>query len=155
MITHEQFTVQFDKLQAAFSTTKAPKVGDQWFEEFEDSEPHPFQQAMRRCQYGERFPTWDVFRTQYQNCLGVEEKLNYDGCGECHEGRVHYVDYVLAHKDFEHRVIVDVVANCICRKGKITRLINLDRRLLAMDAKGTYYTKRALDFLKGNQNDKQ
>jgi hypothetical protein len=154
MITPEQFETQFNKLQAAFSTSKPGKVMDQWFEEFEDCEWQPFQKAMRRCQYGDRFPTWDVFKQQYANCVGEKEKETYEGCGECVEGRVLYDDYVQAHEDFPSRKVMSSrVANCICSRNKIPYLINLDRRKLSMDTQGTYYTARALAHLKGEADE--
>ena len=148
MITPEQFEIQFNKLQAAFSTSKSAKTMDRWFEEFEECELIPFQRAMRRCQYGDRFPTWEMFNQKYRDCLGAEEKLD-SGCGECVDGRVFFTDHVIARKGFENRVISELVANCVCCHGKIPYLQNMDRRKLSMDVQGTYYTSRALAHLKG------
>jgi hypothetical protein len=74
MILEETFIDEFNKLCAAFSTSKSKEICSQWGVEFEDCDLTTFRKAMLRCQYGDRFPNWDMFRTQYRNCLPETER---------------------------------------------------------------------------------
>ena len=148
MITPEQFQTQFDRLCAAFSINKSEKILDQWHREFEDCEIAPFQKAMRRCMYAERFPTWDAFKQQYINCVGIKAATAALGCPECSGGYVTFKDYRLVREGSEVRVLADMVANCICSKDKRFDMAIIDRRKLSLDVQCTYWTQRALDSLK-------
>jgi hypothetical protein len=76
MITDDLFINEFEKLASAFGTTKSKDVCSKWLDEFQELEPEPFKKAMHRCQYGDRFPNWVMFRQQYRNCLPKIESEN-------------------------------------------------------------------------------
>jgi hypothetical protein len=149
MITIEQFQTQFDKLQAAFGVTKSGKIAEQWFMEFEEFEFKPFVDACRRLQYSERFPTWDMMKQAYRNAVGQKSTEPHKGCDECENGTVLFRDYRKAHPDFDRRVLSDCAANCICSKNRVPYMFNLDRRKLSLDDQGTYWTARALEYVRG------
>ena len=145
MITDELFEEQFNKLCASFSTTKSEKIMDRWHAEFRDCEEKPFKDAMHRCQYGERFPTWDVFRNQYKNCKGepvtIQEVL---GCELCSHGRVFFWDYRRINKDPDNRRLTQVVANCgYCAPDGIPDLSSARTKDFYRDKNGELWSKRA------------
>lgn len=158
MITDEQFETQFNKLSAAFGTTKSEKIMDQWYQEFQECDFKPFVDAMKRCQYGDRFPTWDVFRTQYKNCLGEPEVVKDGvGCDFCHNGRVFFWDHRLVKHDSDERVIAEVAANCgACSRDKIRNMASVSTEQFYRDKSGDLWSPRAYSekqrVLKHNRN---
>jgi hypothetical protein len=158
MIDLSTFEEQFSKLSAAFSTSKSDKIMERWYEEFKYCEDQPFKDAMHRCQYGERFPTWDAFRVQYKNCLG-EPEVAQDGagCEHCINGRVFFWDFKLARQDSGERVVGEVVANCAnCSPSKIYDLASVRGQSFYRDKNYELWSKRAYDekqrVLKANRD---
>ena len=141
-IIFEQFEYQFDKLQAAHGVTKSAKIIDQWYQEFQDLEYGPFVKAMRRCQYSERFPNWDKFKSEYKNSLGPVNKVGEkSGCQYCHNGKVFYRDYLQKIND-----VRDLAANCsLCSLNKSPDLIDIDPERLMKDSMGVLRTKEAVE----------
>ena len=92
-ITTEQFEEQFNKLQAAFGTVKPAKIFEEWFKEFENEDYFTFLAAMKRSQYGQRFPTWEVFKAELKNSRGATVTEVYAGCGQCNAGVVLFRDF--------------------------------------------------------------
>lgn len=144
-ITFEQFECQFDNLQAAFSATKSAKIMELWFKEFDDLEHGPFVKAMHRCQYGERFPTWEKFKGEYENCLGPQDKsIDRPKCDYCTNGRVLFRDYIEEVRDVQ-----DMAANCaLCSSGRSQFMGNVDSRQLIKDAFSVLRTRRAVEHEK-------
>jgi hypothetical protein len=140
-ITLDQFTKQFEKLQASQGTTKSPRVLDQWFEEFQNCEYFPFVKAMKRLQYGQKFPNWEAFKAEYRNTQGIEaNKPEYKGCEHCQKGMVMFRDIHL-----KSGLVSDQAANCsLCSQGRIRDMANKDPSKLVVDSMGTLRTKRAL-----------
>ena len=138
-ITLDQFEEQFNKLQAAFGTVKPTKITEEWFKEFENEDYFTFLGAMKRSQYGQRFPTWEVFRAELKNAKGVTEKPAYVGCGQCSAG-------VVLFRDFNrYGQVSDQAGNCaICSEGKRPDMANVFPDRLHIDSMGTLRTQRAL-----------
>ena len=138
-ITLEQFEVQFDKLQAAFGTVKPSKILEQWFTEFESEDYFTFLTAMKRSQYGQRFPTWEMFKAELRNSRGVAVREEYKGCGKCEKG-------VVLFKDINrHGKITEQAANCAkCSEGKLRDMASVHPEKLHRDAVDTLRTQRAL-----------
>jgi hypothetical protein len=139
-ITIDQFETQFNKLQASFGSMKSPKILDQWYEEFNDLEYFPFLNAMKRLQYGQKFPTWEMFKAEYRNCLGVQVKTAYKGCDHCSGGVVLFRDIHPKSKQ-----VSDQAANCsLCSLNRIRDMANVNPSQLFEDSMGTLRTRRAL-----------
>jgi len=142
-ITLDQFTKQFEKLQASQGITKSPKILDRWFEEFQDLEYFPFVNAMKRLQYGEKFPNWDMFKSQYRNCIGVQKPIKRIGCKHCCGGWVYYRDY-----DTKANKVTDYAANCVlCSPGKSSDMKDINPHNLVKDESGQLITEKALGLL--------
>ena len=139
MLEFEQFETQFNKLQAAFGTVKPAKILEEWFREFEKEDYFTFLNAMKRCQYGQRFPTWEVFRAELRNAQGVTVKEAFVGCGQCNAG-------VVLFRDFNRTgQVSDQAGNCAnCSEGKQRDMANVRRQRLHVDSMGNYRTQRAL-----------
>ena len=138
-VTTEQFEEQFNKLQAAFGTVKPAKIFEEWFKEFENEDYFTFVSAMKRSQYGQRFPTWEVFKAELKNSQGVTAREVYVGCGQCNAGRVLFRDLN------RNGQVSDQVANCAdCSEGKIRDIANVFPDRLHIDSMGTLRTQRAL-----------
>lgn len=106
MITSEQFDQQFKKLQASFGYAKSEKIQDGWFEEFENCDYVPFVKAMKRLQYGTKFPTWEMFRFEY-SCLAsgeISRKPVIAGCVGCNNGKIFYRAYARKIKEVKDRI---------------------------------------------------
>ena len=146
MLTIDQFSIEFKKLQASFGLSKSEKILDTWFEEFEYCELVPFRKAMKRCQYGEKFPNWEIFKTEYRNCLDPDQqKIAEPECIFCLNGTVLYQDLELRTNDKEVKFFA---ANCrVCSMGRNGGMINLDSRNLSLDKNDQWITARALDFI--------
>lgn len=146
MLTIDQFSTEFKKLQASFGLSKSEKILDTWYEEFEYCELKPFRTAMRRCQYGEKFPNWDVFKTEYRNCLDpIQKQIAEPECKLCRNGVVLFQDLELRTGEKE---VLSFAANCnVCSMGRSGIMINLDSRNLARDNNNHLITRRALQFL--------
>lgn len=138
-ITTEQFETQFNKLQAAFGTVKPAKIFEEWFKEFEKEDYFTFLTAMKRSQYGQRFPTWEVFKAELKNAKGATVQQVYAGCGHCNAG-------VVLFRDFNSNgQVSDQAGNCAnCSEGKQQDMVNVRRNKLHLDSTGTYRTQRAL-----------
>jgi len=138
-ITVDQFEAQFNKLQAAFGTVKPAKIFEEWFREFEKEDYFTFLTAMKRSQYGQRFPTWEVFRAELKNSKGSTVQQVYAGCGHCNAG-------VVLFRDFNSNgQVSDQAGNCAnCSEGKRQDMANVRREKLHLDSMGTYRTQRAL-----------
>lgn len=139
-ITIEQFETQFNKLQAAFGTVKPAKIFEEWFKEFEHEDYFVFLNAMKRSQYGDRFPTWEIFKEQLKNAGGVAEGKEFKGCGDCHSGVVLFRD---VNKNGQ---VTDQAANCAaCSENKSRGMANVFPKKLHIDAYGFLRTRRALE----------
>tara|TARA_R110002020_G_scaffold46195_5_gene131546 strand:- start:6028 stop:6630 length:603 start_codon:yes stop_codon:yes gene_type:complete len=138
-ITVDQFEAQFNKLQAAFGTVKSPKIFEEWFKEFEHEDYFTFLTAMKRSQYGQRFPTWEVFKAELRNSQGVTVKEAYAGCGHCKAG-------VVLFRDLNRNgQVSDQAGNCAnCSENKQPDMVNVRRQKLHLDSMGNYRTQRAL-----------
>tara|TARA_R100001594_G_C3931338_1_gene238233 strand:+ start:41 stop:634 length:594 start_codon:yes stop_codon:yes gene_type:complete len=138
-ITLDQFEVQFNKLQASFGTVKSAKIFEEWFKEFEDEEYYTFLKAIKRCQYGDKFPTWAVFKAELKNARGVSTTEHRTGCGLCHGG-------VVLFRDLNREgQVSDQASNCgNCSEGRIPDMANVHPDRLHVDAVGTLRTRRAL-----------
>jgi hypothetical protein len=138
-ITVDQFEAQFNKLQAAFGTVKSPKIFEEWFKEFEHEDYFTFLTAMKRSQYGQRFPTWEVFKAELRNSQGVTVREAYAGCGHCNAGKVLFRDIN------RNGQVSDQAGNCAnCSENKQPDMVNVRRNKLHLDSMGTYRTQRAL-----------
>lgn len=118
-VSLDQFSEEFAKLQAAFGSTRSPKVAEQWLAEFEDCDFPAFFKTMKRLQRGERFPTWGVFWEQYRyfaDSLGMG-KPKFNGCGgdKCFEGKI-FFRALYIHRDIEgkevNRAVKELVGFC-------------------------------------------
>ena len=139
MITLDQFEVQFNKLQAAFGTVKSAKIFEELYKEFEYEDYSVFLGAMKSCQYGDRFPTWDVFKQHLRNSRGVTVAEEFNGCGDCHTGVVLFRDIN------SNGQVSDQAANCAeCSINKKKGMANVYPRRLHRDAVGVLRTQRAL-----------
>lgn len=139
MITTQQFEFQFGKLQAAFGVVKPAKIMDEWYDEFQDVDYSQFATAMKKLQYGDRFPTWSVFKAELRNAQGMTVQEAFKGCGECHSGVVLFKD---VNKNGE---VTDQAANCAeCSQNKKTDMANVYPNKLHKDAFGILRTHRAL-----------
>ena len=138
-ITLEQFETQFNKLQAAFATVKPAKITEEWFKEFEDEDYSTFVSAMKRSQYGQRFPTWEVFKAELKNSRGATVTEVYAGCGQCNAG-------VVLFRDFNRNgQVSDQAGNCAnCSEDKHPDMANVHPDRLHIDSMGTLRTQRAL-----------
>ena len=138
-ITVDQFETQFNKLQAAFGTVKPAKIFEEWFKEFEKEDYFNFLTAMKRSQYGQRFPTWEVFKAELRNSQGVTVREAYAGCGHCNAG-------VVLFRDLNRNgQVSDQAGNCAnCSEGKQQDMANVRRQKLHLDSMGNYRTQRAL-----------
>ena len=140
MLTLDQFEIQFNKLQASFGTIKPAKIMEQWYEEFSDLEYFPFVSAMKRLQYGDRFPNWDTFKSEYRNAVGSVSKEFYKGCQYCNNGIVLFSD--INHKS---KQVASQAGNCsLCSLGRIRDMANINPTHLITDSMGTNRTRRAL-----------
>lgn len=136
----EQFETQFAKLQASFGTVKSAKIVEEWFKEFEDEDYFTFVKAIKKCQYGDRFPNWAVFRAELRNAQGVTVQEAFKGCGDCHSGVVLFRD---VNKNGE---VTDQAANCAeCSQNKKLDMANVYPNKLHKDAFGILRTHRALE----------
>lgn len=139
MITEQQFELQFGKLQAAFGVVKPAKIMDEWYDEFQDVDYSQFATAMKKLQYGERFPTWSVFKTELRNAQGMTTQEAFQGCGECHGGVVLFRD---VNKNNE---VTDQASNCAeCSLNKKMDMANVFPSKLHKDAFGILRTHRAV-----------
>ena len=138
-ITLDQFETQFNKLQASFGATKPAKIFEEWFKEFEHEDYFTFLKAIKRCQYGERFPTWAMFKAELRNAQGMTVAEEFKGCGQCSSG-------VVLFRDFNrYGQVSDQAGNCaICSEGKIRDMANVYPDRLHVDSMGTLRTQRAL-----------
>jgi len=154
MIEALQFDRQFDKLCAAYGITKPVKTKDSWFEEFEKCDYFTFCRAIKILQRGDRFPNWGAVWDTYKPMLpdNLRDKES-EGCDDCKNGRVFYVDLVLSKHDDPHsgRILsYSLVANCaVCSKDVLSRSVNLYRAKLQKQENGEYWTQRALKALPG------
>ena len=138
-ITVDQFEAQFNKLQAAFGTVKPAKIFEEWFKEFEKEDYFTFIAAMKRSQYGQRFPTWEVFRAELKNSKGSTVQQVYAGCGHCNAGKVLFRDIN------RNGQVSDQAGNCAnCSEDKQPDMANVRRNKLHLDSMGNYRTQRAL-----------
>lgn len=144
-ITIEQFEIQFNKLQGSFGYTKSPKILEAWYEEFEYSDYQTFLATMKKLRYGEKFPTFAMFKAEYKNVLGASNQPGtgeIPGCEYCHGGTVLYRDYVE-----EARGVRDLAGNCgVCNDNSTRGLKNIDGRLLIKDQLGILRTKKAVEL---------
>ena len=138
-ITLDQFEEQFNKLQAAFGTVKPAKITEEWFKEFENEDYFTFLAAMKRSQYGQRFPTWEVFKAELKNSRGATVTEVYAGCGQCNAG-------VVLFRDFNRNgQVSDQAGNCAnCSEDKHPDMANVRPDRLHIDSMGTLRTQRAL-----------
>ncbi len=138
-ITTEQFETQFNKLQASFGAVKPAKIFEEWFKEFEHEDYFTFLTAMQRSQYGQRFPTWEVFKAELRNARGVTVAEEFKGCGNCNAG-------VVLFRDFnQNGQVSDQAGNCAnCCEGKRRDMANVHPDRLHIDSMGTLRTQRAL-----------
>ena len=144
-ITLDQFEVQFNKLQASFGTVKSAKIFEEWFKEFEDEEYYTFLKAIKQCQYGERFPTWAVFKAELKNAGGGGATQISKGCSMCYSGVVLFRDL---NKNGQ---VSDQASNCgNCSEGRIRDMANVHPDRLHVDAVGTLRTQRALEMDRKN-----
>jgi len=147
-----QFDRQFENLCAAYGTTKAVKTKDSWFEEFEKCDYFTFCRAIKILRRGDKFPNlgmvWDTYKPLLPDNLRVKES---EGCDDCENGRVFYVDFVLSRHDgpYSDRILsYSLVANCaVCSKDVLSRLVNICRAKLQRQENGEYWTQRALKAL--------
>lgn len=138
-ITVDQFEEQFNKLQAAFGTVKPAKIFEEWFKEFEHEEYFVFLTAMKRSQYGQRFPTWEVFKAELRNSKGITVREAFVGCGQCNAGVVLFRDFNGVGQ------VSDQAGNCAnCSEGKQPDMANVRRSKLHLDSMGNYRTQRAV-----------
>tara|TARA_Y100000593_G_scaffold74079_1_gene136180 strand:- start:1116 stop:1715 length:600 start_codon:yes stop_codon:yes gene_type:complete len=139
MITEQQFEVQFNKLQAAFGVVKSAKIMDAWYDEFQGVDYSQFVSAMKTLQYGEKFPTWSVFKAELRNAQGMTTQEAFRGCGDCHSGVVLFRD---VNKNGE---VTDQASNCAeCSQNKKKDMANVYPSKLHKDAVGILRTHRAL-----------
>lgn len=136
----EQFETQFLKLQASFGTVKPAKIIEEWFKEFEDEDYFTFVKAIKKCQYGDRFPNWAVFKAELRNAQGMTGQEAFKGCGECHGGVVLFRD---VNKNNE---VTDQAANCAeCSLNKTLGMANVFPKKLHKDDFDILRTRRALE----------
>lgn len=138
-ITLDQFETQFSKLQASFGTVKSARIVEEWFKEFENEDYFAFINAMKRSQYGQKFPTWEIFRAELRNAQGTTVAEEFKGCGQCHSG-------VVLFRDFNKGGgVSDQAGNCAnCSEGRRRDMANVHPDRLHVDAVGTLRTQRAL-----------
>ncbi len=151
-ITVEQFDPLFDRLVSAFAITKPDKIKTDWFKEFEECDYFTFCNAIKVLRRGDRFPNLGVIWDTYTPLLPYDlRKKESEGCDDCENGRVFYVDFILSkHDDPASRRVLSysLVANCaVCSKGLLTHLIDIHRGLLHKRDDGEHWTKRALDAI--------
>ena len=138
-VTLDQFETQFNKLQAAFGAVKPAKILEQWYNEFSEEDYFTFITAMRRCQYGQKFPTWEMFKAELRNARGVEVREEFKGCGKCFGGVVLFRDVARNGK------VSDQAGNCAkCSEGKRRDMASVHPDRLHIDAVDTLRTQRAL-----------
>jgi len=154
MITPDQFASQFDRLCAAFAIAKTEKIKDSWFDEFHECDYFTFCRAIKLLQRGDRFPNWGMVWDTYKPILpfNLRDKES-EGCNDCENGRVFYVDFVLSRHDDPNskRVLsYSLVANCaVCSKDVLSSSVNIRRAKLQKQENGEYWTQRALKALPG------
>lgn len=141
MIEAAQFERQFNKLCAAFGTTKPEKTKDLWFGEFEGCDYFTFCQAIKNLQRGERFPNWGTVWDTYKPILPDNlRKKESRGCNDCKNGRVFYRD---AHPDTGE--VHDYVADCAqCTSKDRGEFAKVNPRDLHKDRIGRLRTVKAL-----------
>ena len=139
-ITLDQFETQFNKLQASFGTVKSAKIFEEWYREFEYEDYDVFLKAMKRCQYGDRFPTWDAFKSQLRSFKGSLPADDFHGCGDCHSGVVLFRDIN------SNGEVTDQASNCAeCSMNKKMDMANVYPSKLHRDSVGILRTHRALE----------
>lgn len=151
MITADQFSPQFDKLCAAFAISKPEKIKDLWFEEFEECDYFTFCRAIKLLQRGDRFPNWGMLWDTYKPILPLNLQVQTrKGCNDCRNGKVFYVDYVLAKADAPRSgvMVYSLIGNCAaCSKGVIKGCGDVYRKDMVVHENGEYWTQRAIDKL--------
>lgn len=144
-ITIEQFEIQFNKLQGSFGYAKSAKIMEAWFEEFEYSDYQTFLATMKKLRYGEKFPTFAMFQSEYKKILADKNPgatTEKKGCDYCHSGTVLYRDYVE-----EARGVRDLAGNCcVCNPDSQRRMADIDGRNLIRDTLGVLRTRRAVEM---------
>jgi len=165
MITPEIFDTEFEKLQSAFGVSKSEKIKDGWHAEFEGYEPVPFQKAMHRCQYGERFPNWATFKAEYLNCVdpSFAREQGVEGCNKCQKGRIPFLSlYTRRHRNRENKIVegkeikelIGFCLNCVPSKevvkaraiGFYAGLPLVNPQKLFKDESNAYWLPEALAF---------
>jgi len=141
MITEEQFQAQWEKLEASFGSTKPQKLMSRWYDEFhEECDYGPFAEAMKRLQYGQKFPNFAMFKAEYR-AVSPEQKAKLDpssNCKYCESGVIMY------RKVNKGGYVRDNAANCgVCSRNR-RQMATVDPRLLDLDKFGFYRTKEAL-----------
>jgi len=148
MIDSQQFDTLFNKLWAAFATSKSDKIKEAWHEEFEDCDYFTFCKALKILRYGERFPTWGMIWDTYRPILPdhLKEQEN-PGCENCERGKAFYIDYILARKEDPNSAVMaySIVGNCAaCSENKMPSVGNVYRKDMHMGDYGEYFTEKAL-----------